>query len=77
MIVSKNAVPAKNLRELIGWLKANPDKASAGNAGVGDISHLGGVLFQNLTDTQFRFVPYRGAAPAVQDLVAGHIDLML
>ena len=77
MIVSKNAAPAKNLRELIGWLKANPDKASAGNAGVGDISHLGGVLFQNLTDTQFRFVPYRGAAPAVQDLVAGHIDLML
>src|SRR5215471_5876427 len=77
VIVSKNGVPAKNLRELIGWLKANPDKASAGNAGVGDISHVGGVLFQNLTGTRFHFVPYRGAAPAVQDLVAGHIDLML
>jgi tripartite-type tricarboxylate transporter receptor subunit TctC len=77
VIISKNAVPAKDLRELIGWLKANPDKASAGNAGVGDISHVGGVLFQNLTGTHFRFVPYRGAAPAVQDLVAGHIDLML
>jgi tripartite-type tricarboxylate transporter receptor subunit TctC len=77
VIVSKNAAPAKNLRELIGWLKANPDKASAGTAGVGDISHIGGILFQNVTGTRFHFVPYRGAAPASQDLVAGHIDLML
>jgi tripartite-type tricarboxylate transporter receptor subunit TctC len=77
LIVSKNAVPAKNLRELIGWLKANPDKASAGTSGVGGIEHVGGVLFQNVTGTRFHFVPYRGAAPAAQDLVAGHIDLML
>jgi tripartite-type tricarboxylate transporter receptor subunit TctC len=77
VIVSKNAAPAKNLRELIGWLKADPDKASAGTAGVGDISHIGGILFQNVTGTRFHFVPYRGAAPASQDLVAGHIDLML
>jgi len=77
LIVSKNALPAKNLRELIGWLKANPDKASAGNAGVGDISHIAGVLFQNVTGTRFHFVPYRGTPPALQDLVAGHIDLML
>ena len=77
VIISKNAVPAKDLRELIGWLKANPDKASAGTAGVGDISHIAGLLFQTITGTRFNFVPYRGAAPAVQDLVAGHIDLML
>ncbi len=76
LIVSKNVAPAKSLQELIEWLKANPDKASAGTAGMGDISHIGSVLFQNLTGTRFQFVPYRGAAPAVQDLVAGQIDLM-
>jgi tripartite-type tricarboxylate transporter receptor subunit TctC len=75
VIVSKNAVPAKNLGELIGWLKTNPDKASAGTSGMGSIEHLGGILFQNVTGTRFNFVPYRGAAPAVQDLVAGQIDL--
>jgi tripartite-type tricarboxylate transporter receptor subunit TctC len=77
MIVAKNAVPAKNLRELIEWLKANPDKASAGTSGIGSIEQVGGVLFQNITGTRFHFVPYRGAAPAVQDLVAGQIDLMM
>jgi tripartite-type tricarboxylate transporter receptor subunit TctC len=76
LIVSKNAAPAKSLQELIEWLKANPDKASVGTAGMGDISHIGGVLFQNVTGTRFHFVPYRGAAPAVQDLMAGQIDLM-
>jgi tripartite-type tricarboxylate transporter receptor subunit TctC len=75
VIVSKNAIPSKNLRELIEWLKANPDKAAAGTSGMGSIEHLGGLLFQNVTGTRFNFVPYRGAAPAVQDLVAGQIDL--
>jgi tripartite-type tricarboxylate transporter receptor subunit TctC len=77
VIVSKNAVPAKNLQELIGWLKANPDKASAGTSGMGSIEHLSGILFQNVTGTRFHFVPYRGAAPYVQDLVAGQIDLVV
>jgi tripartite-type tricarboxylate transporter receptor subunit TctC len=77
LIVSKNAAPAKNLRELIGWLKANPDKASEVTSGLGGIEHVGGLLFQKITGTAFRFLPYRGAAPAMQDLVAGHIDLML
>jgi tripartite-type tricarboxylate transporter receptor subunit TctC len=77
LIVSKNAVPAKNLRELVGWLKANPDKASAGTSGMGSIEHVGGILFQNVTGTRFHFVPYRGAAPYVQDLVAGQIDLVV
>src|SRR6516164_2483341 len=77
LIVSKNATPAKNLRELIEWLRANPDKASAGTSGIGSIEHVGGVLFQNISGTRFNFVPYRGAAPAMQDLVAGQIDLMI
>jgi tripartite-type tricarboxylate transporter receptor subunit TctC len=77
VIVSKNGVPATNLRELIGWLKANPDEASAGTSGMGSIEHVGGILFQNVTGTRFHFVPYRGAAPYMQDLVAGQIDLVV
>jgi tripartite-type tricarboxylate transporter receptor subunit TctC len=77
LIASKNATPAKNLGELIELLKSNPDKASAGTSGIGSLEHVGGVLFQNITGTRFHFVPYRGAAPAVQDLVAGQIDLMI
>jgi tripartite-type tricarboxylate transporter receptor subunit TctC len=77
LIVSKNAVPAKDLRELIAWLKANPGKALDGTAGLGSAPHLGGILFQNLTGTTFQFVPYSGAAPAIQDLLAGQIDLFI
>jgi tripartite-type tricarboxylate transporter receptor subunit TctC len=77
LIVTKSAVPAKNLKELIAWLKANPDKASAGTAGAGSASHVGGVYFQNLTGTRFQFIPYRGTGPALKDLVGGQIDLMI
>jgi len=76
LIVAKNATPAKNLNELITWLKANPDKASQGTAGVGSPAHVSGAYFQKETGTRFQFIPYRGAAPAMQDLVAGQIDLM-
>jgi len=77
LIVAKRAMPANDLKELVVWLKANPDKASVGTAGVGgSLGQVGGVLFQNVTGTRFGFVPYRGAAPAMQDLVAGEIDLM-
>ena len=62
---------------MICWLKSNPDKGSAGTSGIGSIEHVGGILFQNITGTRFNFVPYRGAAPAVQDVVAGQIDLMV
>jgi tripartite-type tricarboxylate transporter receptor subunit TctC len=77
VIVTKGTLPANDLRELIGWLKANPDKASAGTSGLGAIEHVSGALFQTVTGTHFRFVPYRGAVPAIQDLVAGQIDLMI
>jgi tripartite-type tricarboxylate transporter receptor subunit TctC len=76
LIVAKNATPAKNLNELIVWLKGNPSKASQGTAGVGSPAHVSGAYFQKETGTRFQFVPYRGAAPAMQDLLAGQIDLM-
>jgi tripartite-type tricarboxylate transporter receptor subunit TctC len=76
VIVVKKTAPANNLTELIAWLRANPDKASAGTTGVGSQGHLTGILFQNMTGTRFQEVPYRGYAPAIQDLVAGHIDLI-
>jgi tripartite-type tricarboxylate transporter receptor subunit TctC len=76
LIVAKRAMPAKDLRELIGWLKANPDKASQGTAGVGSPAHVTGTFFQSATGTKFALVPYRGAAPAMQDLIGGQVDLM-
>jgi tripartite-type tricarboxylate transporter receptor subunit TctC len=68
-------VPATDLKELIAWLRANPDKALQGTAGVGSAAHVGGVFFQSKTGTRFGFVPYRGAAPLMQDLLAGQIDI--
>jgi tripartite-type tricarboxylate transporter receptor subunit TctC len=76
LIIARNAVPAKDLQELIVWVKANQDHVSAGTAGVGSASHIGGIYFQNLTGTKFQFVPYRGTGPAITDLMGGHIDLM-
>jgi tripartite-type tricarboxylate transporter receptor subunit TctC len=77
LIVAKKAMPADDLEGLVAWLKENPGKASAGTAGVGAADHVGGALFQAVTGTRFPFVPYRGAGPAVQDLVAGQIDIMI
>ena len=77
MVVTKNAMPANDLKGVIAWLKANSDKASAGTAGVGSPGHIFGILFQSATGTRFQFVPYRGTAPAMQDLVAGQIDMMI
>jgi len=76
LIVSKNAVPAKDLKELIAWIKANGDKVSAATSGVGTGPHLTGIYFQNMTGTKFQFVPYRGGGPAMQDIIAGHVDLI-
>ena len=77
LIVAKKDFPANNLKELIAWLKANPDKASVGIAGVGATGHLAGISFQRVTGTKFEFVPYRGNGPAMQDLAAGTIDFMI
>jgi tripartite-type tricarboxylate transporter receptor subunit TctC len=75
IIVSKNAVPAKDLREFVAWVKANQDKVSSGTGGSGTPSHVSGVYFQNVTGAKFQIVHYRGSAPAMQDLMAGHIDM--
>ncbi len=77
LVVARKTLPATNLKELIAWLSANPDKASAGTAGVGSPQHVGGVFFQNATGTRFPFVPYRGGGPMTQDLVAGQIDMTI
>jgi len=77
LIVAKSAMPADDLKSLIAWLKANPDKANLGNAGVGSLSHIAGILFQKKSGTRLGSVPYRGAAPALQDLVAGQIDMLI
>jgi tripartite-type tricarboxylate transporter receptor subunit TctC len=77
LIVGKSALPANDLKGLIAWLKDNPGKASWGTQGVGGPSHIGGLLFEKLTGTQVQYVPYRGLAPAMQDLVGGQIDLVL
>ena len=77
LIVGKKDLPADDLKGLITWLKANPDKASSGTAGPGSPSHLGGILFQNITGTRFQFVPYRGTAPVMPDLVGGQIDMAI
>jgi len=74
LIVSKNSVPAKNLGELMAWLKAN--KAAIGTAGVGSAGHVSGIFFEHTTGIPISFVPYRGAGPAMQDLLGGHIDAM-
>src|SRR5215470_5256890 len=73
VIVTYKGVPASNLKELIDWLKANPERA----LGVGSMAHrVSGVYFQNLTGTRLTLVPYRGGAPAMQDMMAGQIQLM-
>ncbi len=74
---TKKALPAKNLKELIAWLKANPDKALQGTPGAGSSPHIAGVFFQKATGTRFQFVSYRGLGPAMQDLLSGQIDMMI
>ena len=77
LVVSKTAIPAKSLKELIDWIKTNQSKATFGTAGVGSGAHFSGVFFQSLIGTQASYVPYRGTGPALQDLVAGQIDIIV
>jgi tripartite-type tricarboxylate transporter receptor subunit TctC len=74
VIVAKGALPAANFGELVAWLQSN--KANVGTAGMGSATHVSGLLCQNATKTQFAFVSYRSGAAPLQDLVAGHVDLM-
>jgi tripartite-type tricarboxylate transporter receptor subunit TctC len=77
MIVAKNALPVKDLKEWIAWLRANPDKGLVAVAGVGGPGHILGAFLQSQTDTHFQFVPYRGGGLGLQDLVAGHVDILI
>ncbi len=77
MIVGKKTLPANDLKELIAWLKANPDKASIGIPAVGGTGHLAGLSFLKEIGATAQFIPYRGNGPALQDLVAGQIDLQI
>jgi tripartite-type tricarboxylate transporter receptor subunit TctC len=77
MIVGKKALPPNNLKELIAWLKANPGKATVGTPAIGGTGHLAGLAFEKATGTSFQHIPYRGNAPALQDLIAGQIDLQI
>src|SRR5262249_8543552 len=77
LIVSRPTLPAKDLGELIAWLKANADKATQGTAGAGSPQHISGLYFQQAAGVRYQFVPYRGVAPAIQDMIAGQIDFMI
>jgi tripartite-type tricarboxylate transporter receptor subunit TctC len=75
VIAGRKDLPARDLKELIAWLKANPN-ATEGTAGPGAGQHISGVYFQKVTGTKFQFVPYRaGSVDVIRDLIAGHIDL--
>jgi len=76
-LAGKRTFPPDDLKGLIAWMKANPDKATFGNGGNGSISHISGLMFMRITGTTAQVVPYRGNAPAMQDLVAGQIDMMI
>jgi tripartite-type tricarboxylate transporter receptor subunit TctC len=77
IVVSKNAVPAKSLKELIAWLRDRPQPAAAGTAGAGSGSHVAGLAFEAASGVKLQYVPYRGTGPAMNDLVAGQIDIMV
>ena len=77
LVVARKSMPANDLQGFIAWLRANPDKASAGTAGAGSPQHVSGLLFQNITGTRFQFVPYRSGALAMQDLLSGQLDLLM
>ncbi len=77
VIVGRKSLPTTDLRELIAWLRANPDKALAGTAGRGSQSHEVALYFEHAIGARFQLVPYRGLGPATQDLIAGQIDFMM
>jgi tripartite-type tricarboxylate transporter receptor subunit TctC len=73
---ARKAMPGADLKELLAWLKANPDKASAAVGGIGDITQIADTLFQRETGTRFQLVPYRGTVLALNDVISGRVDLV-
>jgi len=76
VLVGRKSFPASDFKAFLSWLKANPGKATQGSAGAGSMAHVIGIHFQTETGTRFQHVPYRGSGPALQDLVAEHIDMV-
>jgi len=77
LIIARKDFPARDIRELVAWLRANPDKATAATVGAAGGAQVSSIYFQNEIGGKLRFVPYRGGGPAVQDMAAGRVDLML
>ena len=75
-LVGRPTLPAGNFKELQAWINANKGKINLGNAGLGAASHLCGLLFQSALKVDMTTVPYKGTAPAMNDLMGGQIDLM-
>ncbi len=75
-IIGKPQLPAKDFKEFLAYIKQNKDKVSYANAGIGAASHLCGMLFMNAIGTDFLTVPYKGTAPAMNDLLGGQVDFM-
>jgi tripartite-type tricarboxylate transporter receptor subunit TctC len=75
LIISKMAVPARDLKELIAWINANQGKVLMGTGGVGGASHMAAIYFQNAINAKFQYVNYRGGAPALQAVLGGEVDL--
>jgi tripartite-type tricarboxylate transporter receptor subunit TctC len=76
VLVAKPTMPAKNLKEFVDYLKANKDKVNYGSAGIGSMSHYGCIMFLSAAGVDVAHVPYRGAAPALNDLMGGQIDFL-
>ena len=77
LILTRSNVPANDLKGLIAWIKAQPHELSNGIGGVGSMEHVAGVLFGTATGTRLQHVPYKAAGAALQDLVAGQVDVMI
>src|SRR5438270_4610558 len=77
LIMSLNSFPAKNLQELIAWLKANPENVTFGTGGLASPPHISGLSLEAVTGNKFQFVPFRGSAPALQNVLAGQLDIII
>ena len=77
LIIARKDFPAKDIKELVAWLKANPGKATSGTVGAAGGAQVATIYFQQAVGTSFQFVPYKGGGPAVQDMISGRLDVML
>jgi len=77
IIMSRNSLPAKNLSELVAWLKAQGDNVTFGTGGLASPPHVAGLSLQTVTGNKFQFIPFRGSAPALQQVIGGQLDIII